>query len=89
VTDHEKLLAARTELVAQIEALPGAVLTMSEDELAAQDAERTRRERVSSSDLRPEGRSPLPSRGQDALTEHPASSASHQQGHLRRICAAT
>ena len=53
MTDHEKLLAARTELVAQIEALPGAVLTMSEDELAAQDAERTRRERVSSSDLRP------------------------------------
>ena len=36
---HEQLLAARAELVAQIEALPGAVLTMSEDELALQDAE--------------------------------------------------
>lgn len=35
----EKLLAARSELVAQLEALPGAVLTMSEDELAAQDAD--------------------------------------------------
>ncbi len=39
VTYHEKLLAARAELVAQLEALPGAVLTMSEDELAAQDAD--------------------------------------------------